>query len=117
MTVDQLLAALHRERARRAYIQRLNILDHSLNLLRARLYISDELFVQVYRNDRFKTTNLVLIYSDERVYARDQLDGKWHRHPSDSPEQHDTSPEGRRAVELSEFLDEVETVLAAMDLP
>lgn len=117
MTVKQLLDDIHNEHARRAYIQRVRILDHSQNLLKARLYISEELFVQVYRNARFNTTNLVLIYSNERVYARDQLDNNWHRHLSDNPNQHDMSSEGRRAIELSEFLDEVETVLVKLGLP
>lgn len=30
--------------------QRLNVLDHSQSLLKARLRISDELFIQVYRS-------------------------------------------------------------------
>ncbi len=117
MTVKQLLAALHREHTRRAYIQRVQILDHSQNLLKARLYISEELFVQVYRNNRFNTTNLALIYRNERIYARDQLGDNWHRHPNDNPNQHDTSPEGRRAIKLTEFLDEIETILATLGLP
>jgi hypothetical protein len=73
--------------------------------------------VQVYRNDRFDTTNFVLIYGGRRLYARDQLGGKWHRHTAAAPQVHDTSQEGRRLVGLAEFLDEVESVLSAMNLP
>jgi len=117
MNVPELLLALHREAENRAYIVRLNVLDQSVTMLKARLYVSPDLFVQVYRNDHFDTTNLVLIHNGRRLYARDQLSGVWHRHTAVAPHVHDTSAEGRRPITLSEFLDEVETVLAAMDLP
>jgi len=90
MNVARLLSVLHQESRTRAYIR---------------------------RNDRFDTTNLALIHNEQRIYARDQLGGAWHRHTIDAPHVHDTSAEGRRPVNLSEFLDEVETVLATMGLP
>jgi len=117
MNVAQLLPALHREARSRAYIRRLDALDQSQTMLKARLYISPALFVQVYRNDRFDTANLVLIHNGQRIYARDQLGGVWHRHTTAAPHLHDTSAEGRRPVDLSEFLDEVEAVLTTMGLP
>ena len=79
--------------------------------------ISPDLFVQVYRNDLYDTTNLVVLYGGRRLYARDQLGGRWHRHTAEAPDVHDTSADGSRAVELAEFLDEAEAVLAAMGLP
>ena len=117
MNVADWLAALHQEVQRRAYIDALVVLDQSASLLKARLLIAADLFVQVYRNDRFDTTNLVLMYNEQRIYARDQLDGVWHRHTAADPQVHDTSAEGRSSVSLAEFLDEVEDVLAAFDLP
>jgi hypothetical protein len=117
MNVADLLVALHQAIRDRAYIARLDVLDQTANVLKARLYISPNLFVQVYRNDRFDTTNLVLIYNGQRVYARDQLGGVWHRHTATAPHLHDTSPDGRQQVTLSEFIDEAETVLATMGLP
>lgn len=117
MNVPQLLSALRREVKDRAYIGRLELLDQSHSLLKTRLYLSSDLSVQVYRNDRFDTTNLVLIHSGQRIYARDQLGGVWHRHTAAAPHEHDTSDKGRRAVNLTEFLDEVEDVLAALGLP
>jgi hypothetical protein len=117
MDVAKLLLAVHQEVASRPYIAQLDVLDQSTSMLKARLHISPGLFVQVYRNDRFDTTNLVLIHNGRRIYARDQLNGIWHRHTAAAPHLHDTSAEGRRPVDLSEFLDEVEAVLSAMDLP
>ena len=85
MNVERLFDALGREAQSRAYILRLDILDHSRNMLKARLVISPDLFVQVYRNDLYDTTNLVVLYGGHRLYARDQLGGRWHRHTAEAP--------------------------------
>ena len=45
------------------------------------------------------------------------MGGDWHRHPKDSPDFHDKSLEGQRKVFLSEFLGEVEGILAERGLP
>ena len=117
MNVADLLVALHDEFRNRAYFNRLEVLDQTATLLKARLYISPDLFLQVYRNDHFDTTNLVLLHNGQRIYARDQLAGVWHRHTTTAPDLHDTSAEGIRPVNLSEFLNEIETVLATLGLP
>ena len=117
MSIDDLLDVLQEAALRRAYIRRSDILDRSANLIKARLIIAPDLFVQVYRNDRFDTTNFALIYNGQRIYARDQVSGYWHRHTATQPDQHDTSAEGLRPIDLPEFLDEVETILAALGLP
>jgi hypothetical protein len=70
------------------------------------------------RNDRFDTTNVVLIHNAQRLYGRDQVCGTWHRHPAAQPAARDDSPEGcRTIIDLPEFLDEVESILAALGLP
>ena len=117
MNVDQLADMLQDEAARRSYLRRVEILDQTLNLIKARLHISSNLFIQVYRNDRFDTTNFALIHNDQRLYARDQVGGQWHRHAVTQPTAHDDSVEGRRASDLPQFLDEVESILAALGLP
>lgn len=117
MNVADLIRALPHELASRPYINRLDVLDQSVSLFKVRLYIYPELFIQIYRNDRFDTTNMVLIYNGQRLYGRDQLDGVWHRHTAAAPEHHDHSAEARRPVNLSEFLDEVESVLSEAGLP
>jgi len=117
MNVDDLLTALHEVVKSRSYIIRLELMDQSVNMLKARLFIDPDLFVQVYRNDQFDTTNFVLIYNRQRIYARDRLGGRWHRHIPSNPDIHDKSEEGRRQVSLYDFLDEVEIILADMNLP
>lgn len=117
MNVSDLLVALQQEKALRPYIRRMDLLEQTHSVLKARLYIAIELFIQVYRNDQFDTLNLVLIYNGQRLYGRDRLGGVWHRHDLTAPDKHDKSPEGQRPITLPEFLDEVEIVLANMGLP
>lgn len=117
MNVAGLSSDLQEEFKRRKYFVQMDVLEQTSSLLKTRLYISNNLFVQVYRNDRFDTTNLALIYNGNRLFARDELDGKWHRHTQADPEGHDFGSEGSRAISLTEFLDEVEVVLAELNLP
>jgi len=117
MNVAELSTNLQIEFKRRKYFVRMETLEQTLSLMKSRLYISADLFVQIYRNDRYNTTNLALIHNGKRIFARDELDGKWHRHTHLLPDIHDFSPEGQITIELSEFLDEVEKVLADLNLP
>jgi hypothetical protein len=117
MKVSDLYTDLQAELKWRKYFADLIVLEQTLSLLKARLLVSADLFVQVYRNDQFHTTNLALIHNGQRLFARDELDGHWHRHAHISPEEHDTSSDGCKPVTLAEFLDEVEQVLAELDLP
>jgi hypothetical protein len=117
MNVRELLDELQRVISERAYFIRLDFLDQSERILKARLYISPNLFVQVYRNDQFDTSNFVLIHNGRRLYGRDQIADHWHRHTPDQPQLHDTSREGQQAVNLTQFLTEVESILAALNLP
>jgi len=117
MNVNQILNTLQKEAQARSYFICLDIIEQTTNLIKARLHITTAFFVQIYRNDLFDTTNFVLIYNGQRIYGRDQLAGNWHLHTASSPSAHDTSEEGKRHVGLSEFLDEVETVISKMDLP
>jgi len=95
-TVSSLLAELDEVCESRGYIARVEILDLGKMMLKARLYLDPGLFVQIYRNDRFNTTNFVLIQAGRRIFARDELDGVWHRHPVADPDFHNMSAEGRR---------------------
>ncbi len=117
MKVGEIYLHLLREQERRPYFVDVEILEQTSNLIKARMVISAGLFVQIYRNERYNTTNLALIHEGRRLYARDEVDGKWHRHLPAAPDEHDFSPEGCRQVDLPNFLDEVERILAESDLP
>ena len=117
MKAPALLIELRREARDRTYVERLDIIEQTQSLVKARLHITSDLFLQVYRNDRFDTTNFAVINNQRRIYARDQLGGGWHRHTVDAPDGHDTTEEGCRPVDLSEFLDDAEAVLSVLGLP
>ena len=117
MNVAYFSAQLPLEAERRPYIRRLEVLEQTSSLIKARLIISVDVFIQVYRNDRFDSTNLALVHNQRRIYGRDQLGGSWHRHTLADPELHDRSRLGRHEVLLDEFLNEVEAVLAELGLP
>jgi len=114
--VAQLAADLQRALQSRVYIRRLDWLTVGRSIIKARLYLEPDLFVQVYRNDQFDTTNLVLIHAGRRLYARDQLGGEWHCHPTHDPDLHDKSAEGSKAISLDEFLDKVEQIVTTLGL-
>jgi len=117
MNVARLFEALQNEIKRRPYLLRLEMLEQTPRLLKVRLHISPELFVQVYRNDQYDSTNLALVHNGRRIYGRDQLCGNWHRHAGIQPDSHDVSQEGQKSVDLDEFLNEIEAVLASSGLP
>ena len=71
MNVASLFEALQRETKRRPYLLRLEMLEQTPRLLKVRLHISPEVFIQVYRNDQYDTTNLALIHYGHRIYGRD----------------------------------------------
>ena len=62
--VGQLQEALEAAEKSRAYITRLDWLDIGESFLKARLYLDSDLFVQVYRNDKYSTTNFALIQGE-----------------------------------------------------
>lgn len=69
------------------------VIDHGRYTLKARIFIRPDLFVQVYRNDRFNTTSFALVLGNQRIYGRDLLGGSWHRHPFEDPGIHQPTPE------------------------
>ena len=90
---------------------RIEVLDLTRNLIKARLYLREDLFIQVYRNDRSQVTNLLIVLEGQRIFARDQIRGAWHRYPFENPAEHDTGPEGQRAVTFLEFVEEAHQLL------
>lgn len=114
-TVADILAAL-KALAHDPLFARIEILDLTRHVIKARLHVREDLFVQVYRNDASQVTNFLLILERQRIFARDEIRGLWHRHPFDEPEIHDTSAEGQRPVLFPEFVEEVRELLVKTEL-
>ncbi len=105
-----------RSLARHPLFHQIEVLDLTGHLIKARLWIRADLFIQVYRNDHSDMTNLLVVLEQQRVFARDGIRGLWHKHPFEHPDEHDISVDGRREVELLEFIEEVQELLIKEDL-
>ncbi len=67
MNISDIAHYLRYESGRRKYIIRSEILNQSTSLIKARIFIAPETFIQVYRNDLFNTTNFALIHNSQRI--------------------------------------------------
>lgn len=115
-SISQIIAELDKIAEDPAYTK-IEILDLGKYFIKARIFIIwEDLYIQVYRNDKFKTTNFSLVLENERIYGRDERKGNWHRHPVENPQLHNENSEGKRAVTLREFLQETEEVLDKLGL-
>jgi hypothetical protein len=98
-------------------IESVEVIVSKRRVFKSRLIISENLFVQIYRNDKHSTTSFALILNRRRIYGRDELGGTWHKHPSGNPDIHDSSAEGTEEVDLLQFWQEAEHALRALDIP
>lgn len=94
-----------------AVIRSLIDLDRTDNALRFRLVINDTIFIQVYANTKNEKANFALISLGQRIYGRDSDGGIWHKHPFESPEDHQFEGVAGQPVTLTEFVVEVEDLL------
>ena len=109
--VEDLLANARAALDLYSYYSHLVVLSRGQNHGKIRLIVQQDLFVQANRNVLASITNFALIHNNHRLFGRDEYRGQWHRHPVESPEHHDASVEGQKAVTLTEFLAETDTIL------
>lgn len=98
------------------FLRRMEILDEHQEAIRLRLHIREDLFIQGYFNVSTGTTNFVAVMSQRRIFGRDCTKDTWHKHPFEDPDHHDSSPEGMKAVGLTEFIEELHQILTQEDL-
>lgn len=98
------------------YIKKIIRIDETKHTVKYRLIIEEDLFVQVYVNIENDTFGFVLINKGQRIYGRDAIEGKWHRHTLEDPLYHDFSAAGSKRVDLQEFLIEVQEILERENL-
>lgn len=111
MSIVEFITAVHAEAAKLAFVTQVLLLDQTDYAAKLQLIIRPDLFVQLYANVSAGTRGYALLHRGQRIYGRDCDAHGWHRHPPDNPQDHDVSEEGRRAVELADFLREVQDVL------
>ncbi|RZN32275.1 MAG: hypothetical protein EF813_11940 [Methanosarcinales archaeon] len=109
MNLDEIIECV--ESASAEYSLKVDILARTKNAVKIRLKISQIIFVQFYHHQKSNTYNYVLVGWNRRLYGRDSVGNKWHRHPYHNPQEHDISREGVSKVTPSEFLEEVLEIL------
>ena len=114
-TVKSILLEL-KAKDKYSYYDRIEVLINEPNLLKLRLYIRDDFFVQVYRNDDSKTTSFALVLGKDRIFGRDEENKIWHRHHIDNPTHCDLSEKGKKSSNLKRFLKEVNKILVELEL-
>ena len=63
-------------------------IDRTDYIISLKLFIDNELFIQVYGNAEKDKLNLALVFKQRRLYGYDSEGGKYHCHPFDNPEGH-----------------------------
>ena len=96
--------------------QRMDILDMTISVLKARLVIDADIYIQIYENVRRPKASYTLIVGNNRFYGEDMREGFWHEHPIDNPEIHDDSEEASRSITIFEFVQEVKGILIQKEL-
>ena len=96
--------------------QKLDILDISSSVLKARLMIRADIYIQIYENVRRPKCSYTLIVGNNRFYGRDMREGFWHRHAVDNPEIHDDSEDASTSISAFDFVEEVKEILIQKNL-
>ena len=72
--------------------------------------------MQVFWGSRSKTLSLVLIESEQRIFAVDLHRGQWHLHPFGAADEHISLPAEMSDNPIERFIEMVETILVQNDL-
>ncbi len=99
------------ESAASKYLLKPRILVRTDNAVKARIEISDNIYIQFYYHQISGTANYVLMGWNNRLYGRDCVGGNWHRHPFENPQAHEIVGEGAEDATPEDFLDEVFEIL------
>ena len=78
--------------------------EKTQSILKARLRIEQDVFIQIYVNAKKNKISYTLIVNNQRTFSKDCIYGKWHMHPFQSPHFHDTSETGSHPISLTDFV-------------
>jgi hypothetical protein len=84
----------------------LKVIEKTRSILKARLYFSEELFVQIYINIKKPKRSYTLILNDRRIFGKDYIYGQWHIHSYENPDEHDFSDFAKKEISIEEFIQE-----------
>lgn len=115
-SVDEIINRIEDLYIRYQFLITYEIEEKTTSILKAKIIFSQDLYIQVYANTRRPKISYALILNNHRLYGKDFLMGKWHRHPFESPHLHDTSTEGSKDAAIERFFLEVLQYLQDSDL-
>jgi len=115
-SVDEIIIRIEKLYQRFQFLITYEIEEKSTSIVKAKIFFNQDLYIQVYVNIRRPKISFALILNNHRLYGKDFLMGKWHRHPFESPQVHDTSTEGIKETAIEPFFLEVIQYLEANDL-
>jgi hypothetical protein len=115
-SIEEIVAEVERLYKSYQFLIDYKIEDRTRSIIKFKIQFSPEIFIQCYVNVRKPKLNYALILNDIRLYGKDFLNERWHRHPFDSPEFHDSSYEGQQEVTLESFFLEVTQFLKESNL-
>lgn len=88
MDVEPFLSSLLDALADRPFVRSVD-LETEVIILRGRVLLEQDRFLQVYFNEETGTTAMALIEDEQRIWGVDYDDLRgWHVHPVDDPDQH-----------------------------
>lgn len=90
----------------------LAILDKTSSILKARLFFTEDICVQVYINSRKPKKSYTLIVNDRRIFGKDFIWSKWHTHPFENPDIHDSTEEGEESITVEQFIRQAAFILS-----
>ncbi len=109
MSIDDFIKEV--ESAASYYLLKVEILAKTKNAVKIKVPITENIYIQLYYNQKSGTKNYVLIGWNRRLFGRDCVGGEWHKHPFKNPNEHDFSKNGKREVSVLEFFYEVFNLL------
>lgn len=88
MDVELFLSSLLDALADRPFVRSVDLETEAI-VLRGRVLLEQDRFLQVYFNEETGTTAIALIEDEQRIWGVDYDDLRgWHVHPVDDPDQH-----------------------------
>jgi hypothetical protein len=100
------------EASKTTLIKKLRIIERTKSILKARLYFSEDIFIQIYANIKRPKKSYALVINDTRIFGKDFIFGAWHAHQFEAPLIHDDSIKSKKPVTLIEFVEEATHILS-----
>ncbi len=100
------------EVSKSSHIKELRIIEKTKSILKARLYFSEDIFIQIYVNIKRPKKSYTLVINDIRIFGKDFIFGAWHTHPFEDPLTHDDSAKSRKPATIKEFVEEAVYILS-----